>query len=746
MRLPVDLRLGRFALACILLALPAGFAGAAEPESADLRYFRELVETRNYSLGQPVSPQFTPDGKAVVFLRGGARDPVLRLYEFTIAEGKLREILAPEKLLQGAEEKLTAEERSRRERARQSLRGFTSFQLSKDGSQLLVALSGKLYVITRADTRVTELPGRNWIDPHFSPDGRAVAAVSGGELHVIDLETKVDAALTSGATETIQHAVAEFVAQEEMERHEGFWWSPDSQWIAYQETDNSGVESRFIADPLHPETPPAKNFYPRAGTNNAKVRLGIIARSGGTTRWVEWDRENYPYLTRVVWKEPAAPLCLLVQNRTQQEEILFAVDPASGVTRELLREKDAAWLNLDSKPMPVWRKDGREFLWTTERNGAWQVELHSADGTLVRAITPIDFNLGQFIDLNETDRSIVVTGGPDPRERHLFRFALETKAEPQRLTRDGGRHDAIFGEAKEQFLHHFNLLDGHAGWEVLRTSDGGKLGALPSVAERPSALPKVELTRTDGPRPMDAAIVRPRDFAKGKRYPVILDVYAGPHSKQVIAQADRYMIDQWMADRGYIVVLIDGRGTPGHGREWERAIRGNLIDVALADQVAGLQALARREPAMDLKRVGVVGWSFGGYFAAMAVMRQPDVFHCGVAGAPVATWENYDTFYTERYLGLPLQNQEGYRLSNVLTYVNDLRRPLLLIHGLTDDNVYAQHSMQLSEALFKAGKTFNFLPLLGTHMVSDPLLRLRRQTRIVEFFDGVLKGPGKATD
>ena len=725
----------------VALALAASISSgnAAEAESADLRYFRELVETRNYSLGQPVSPKITPDGKAVIFLRGGPRDPVLRLYEFTIADAKLREILTPEKLLQGADEKLTAEERSRRERERQSLRGFTSFQLSKDGGKLLVSLSSKLYVITWTDSRVTELPGRNWIDPHFSPDGSAVAAVNGGELHVIDLETKADAALTSGATETVQHGVGEFVAQEEMGRHEGFWWSPDSQWIAYQETDNSGVESRFIADPLHPETPPAKNFYPRAGTNNAKVRLGIIARGGGTTRWVEWDREKYPYLARVVWKEAAAPLCLLVQNRTQQEEILLAVDPGSGATRELLREKDAAWLNLDSKPMPVWRKDGREFLWTTERNGAWQVELHSADGGLVRAITPADFNLDAFIDLDETGRSIVVAGGPDPRERHLFRFPLEAKAEPQRLTRESGRHDAVFGDGKEQFLHRFNLVDGRAGWEVLRTSDGSKLGGLPSVAERPSSLPKVELTRTEGPRAMDAAIVRPRDFGKGKHYPVILDVYAGPHSKYVIAQADRYMIDQWMADRGYIVVLIDGRGTPGHGREWERAIRGNLIDVALADQIAGLQALAKKEPAMDLKRVGVVGWSFGGYFSAMAAMRKPDVFRCGVAGAPVVTWENYDTYYTERYLGLPAENPEGYRASNVLTYAADLRQPLLLIHGLTDDNVYAQHSMQLSETLFNAGKTFNFLPLLGTHMVSDPLLRLRRQTRIVEFFDSVLK-------
>jgi dipeptidyl-peptidase-4 len=718
---------------------------AAEPESADLRYFRELVETRNYSLGQPVSPQLTPDGKAVVFLRGGARDPVLRLYEFTIADSKLREILTPEKLLQGAEEKLTAEERSRRERERQSLRGFTSFQLSKDGSKLLVALSNRLYLVARSDGHVTELPGRNWIDPHFSPDGRAVAAVSGGELHVIDLEKLTDTALTSGANETIQHGTAEFVAQEEMDRHEGFWWSPDSQSIAYQETDNSSVESRFIADPLHPETPPAKNFYPRAGTQNAKVRLGIVARGGRDTRWVEWDREKYPYLARVVWKEAEAPLCVVVQNRAQQEELFLAVDPSTGATRELLRENDAAWLNLDQKPMPVWLKDifsgvdGRQFLWSTERNGSWQIELHNVSGALVRAVTPASFQLEKLIDANDGDRSIVVSGGPDPRERHLFRFFIDKESEPQKLTHAAGRHDAVFGDTKEQFLHRSDLMDGGSGWDILRSSDGERIAALPSVAERPASLPKVELLRTEGARPMDGAIVRPRDFHKSERYPVILDVYAGPHHKQVLAQPDRYMIDQWMADRGYIVVALDGRGTPGHGREWERAIRGNLIKAALEDQVAGLEALAKHEPAMDLKRVGVVGWSFGGYFSAMAVMQKPEVFRCAVVGAPVVTWENYDTFYTERYLGLPSENAEGYRASSVLTYAKDLRRPVLLIHGLTDDNVYAQHSMQLADALFNAGKTFNFLPLLGTHMVSEPLLRLRRQTRIMDFFDAELK-------
>jgi dipeptidyl-peptidase-4 len=737
--------MNRFALCALLWLGLSASARAAEPESADLRYFRELIETRNYSLGQPVSPQITPDGKAVVFLRGGARDPVLRLYEFTIADGKLREILTPEKILQGGEEKLTAEEKSRRERERQSLRGFTSFQLSKDGTKILVALSGKLYVITRADESVTELPGRSWIDPHFSPDGHSVAAVSAGELHVIDLETKADNALTSGATETLQHGTAEFVAQEEMDRHEGFWWSADSQSIAYQETDNSGVESRFIADPLHPEVPPAKNFYPRAGTANAKVRLGIVARTGGDTRWVEWDREKYPYLARVVWKEKAAPPCIVVQNRAQQEELLLAVDPNTGMTRELLRETDPTWLNLDHKPMPVWLKDGKQFLWTTEGNAGWQLELHSADGKLVREVRTPGFHLDELLDVNESDRSFVASGGLDSRERHLCRFWIDGGDRFQPLTRGVGRHSAVFGEAKDQFLHRFDLMNGASGWEIVRSSDGTKIAALPSVAERPSSLPKVQLLRTEveGHDPMDAALVRPHDFTRDKTYPVILDVYAGPGHKQVVAQPDRYMIDQWMADRGYIVALIDGRGTPGHGRGWEREIRGNLIDVALADQVAGLQALAKYDSAMDLTRVGVVGWSFGGYFSAMAVMQKPEIFRCAVAGAPVVTWENYDTHYTERYLGLPSENADGYRKSSVLTYAANLSRPLLLIHGLTDDNVYFQHSVQLSQALFEAGRNFNFLPLLGTHMVSEPLLRLRRQTRIIEFFDSELKSKAK---
>jgi dipeptidyl-peptidase-4 len=218
-------------------------------------------------------------------------------------------------------------------------------------------------------------------------------------------------------------------------------------------------------------------------------------------------------------------------------------------------------------------------------------------------------------------------------------------------------------------------------------------------------------------------------------------VYAGPHTTVVSSSARAYLADQWLADQGYIVVRLDGRGTPFRGRDWERAIRGNLIDIALQDQITGLQALGRKYPELDLTRVGVTGWSFGGYFSAMATIRRPDVFRCGIAGAPAITWENYDTFYTERYLGLPQSDPAAYEISSVLTYAKQLERPLLLIHGLTDDNVYVQHTLQLADALFMAGKTYEFLPMLGTHLAgsSDPVVQLRQNMRMLEFFNRELK-------
>jgi dipeptidyl-peptidase-4 len=298
----------------------------------------------------------------------------------------------------------------------------------------------------------------------------------------------------------------------------------------------------------------------------------------------------------------------------------------------------------------------------------------------------------------------------------------------------------VISEDGRALVHTFSLLDGTVGDEVLSTG-GAKLGSLKSVAETPKTRPRVELARTGGERSFCAALLRPRDHHSGAKYPVILSVYGGPQVTFVTASARAYFIDQWRADQGYVVARLDGRGTTLRGRDWQRLMRGNFIDLALHDQVEGLQALGAQHPEMDLTRVGVTGWSFGGYFSAMATIRRPDVFKAGVAGAPVVTWENYDTYYTERYLGLPQDNPEGYRASSVLTDASQLSRPLLLIHGLTDDNVYFQHSVQLADTLFLAGKTYEFMPMLGTHMAgaNSSIVRLREEQRVMEFFKNNLR-------
>jgi len=470
-----------------------------------------------------------------------------------------------------------------------------------------------------------------------------------------------------------------------------------------------------------------------------------VARDSGRKIAVAWDHTAFPYLANVNWPK-RGPLTLLVQNREQTDERLLTVDLASGATRELLRETDPAWLNLDDnfagssgeRRPPLWTKDGNQFLWTTERRGSWQVELRDAMGKLVRELTPTRWKYRGLIGLDDEGGEFYVRGGDDPREVQVWKFPLAGGPGVQ-LTRDRGQHNASFFSESRMLVRTSDNFDGTYRSEVLSASDGRVVAVIPSIAESPRQWPATELTRTKGARPFDAALTRPRSFTRGKKYPVILVVYAGPTSKRVVADARSFLTDQWMADQGYVVARIDGRGTPWHGREWERVIKGNFIDVALEDQISGLQALAQQHPELDLTRVGVSGWSFGGYFAAMAAIRRPEIFRCAVVGAAVVTWENYDTHYTERYLGLPQSAPDAYRVSNVTTYASQSSRPLLLIHGLTDDNVYFQHTLQLADALYVAGKSFELLPLLGTHMVNDPMLRLRQQMRMMDFLNRELR-------
>lgn len=728
----------------VLTVSAIGYAQEAKPvESSRVKhpeFLEEYAATQRFSLGRPTAASISPTDDAVFFLRSGAKSLVRDLYQFDVATGAERVLVTADQLLRGADEQLTEEEKARRERMRLTARGIAAYQLSKDGRRILIPLSGRLFVYDRASGQAKELVSKAGaaVDPRFSPDGDSIASVRNGDLYVIDVANGAERRLTEGATETLTHGLAEFVAQEEMDRMHGFWWSPDSKMIAYEESDTSDVETLYIADPAHPERAAQAWRYPRPGKNNAKTRLGVIPAAGGETRWVEWDRDAFPYIAKVVWDEKA-PLVLLVQNRQQNLELLLAADPNTGKTRELLREEDAAWLNIDES-VPKWLASdsgdsGEAFLWSSERDGNWQLELRAADGKLLGPVTTKEMNYRHLIGVDKKQKQAWFIGGADPTQSQILRVPLSAgNRKFEQLTRDQGVHGLVLSEESGVYILSASTLTGELRQTVYR-ADGKKAGELTSLAARPSLAPNVELTEVGDKPGMRAAIVRPKDFNPQQKYPVIVSVYGGPHSQMVIASRQKYLLDAWLAEQGFIVVSLDGRGTPSRGREWERAIRGNLIDVPLADQAAGLKALGERYKELDLSRVGIFGWSFGGYFSAMAVHRRPDVFHAGVAGAPVTDWLDYDTHYTERYLGLPQDNSEGYKASSVLTYAPQLKRPLLIIHGTADDNVYFLHSVRLADALFRAGREFDFLPLPGlTHMVPDPVVTRRLYTRIAEYF------------
>jgi len=709
----------------------------------DIKCFTDVAATRSYSLGIPVNAQPTPDGAAVIYLKSGPRDLVQHLYEYDVATHKERELVTPDALLAGKREVLSAEEKARRERARISVKGFTHFELSRDGSHILLPLNGRLFVVARANGKaggkITPLPGQGWIAPQFSPDGTKVAALKDDDLHVVDIASGTDIRLTKGAGETLQHGEAEFVAQEEMGRREGFWWSPDSKFIAYEEADLSPVEASYIGDPAEPWTKPTQFRYPRAGTANAVVHLGVIAAAGGPTVWIPWDNKAHPYLLRAGWQK-GGPLAFYVENRAQTEGQYFAADAKTGKTRLLWTERDKAWITPpppEPKPTPYWLADGSGFLWMTERGGQAQLERHSADGKLKNAVTPSDFRFSALLDVDESKGIAIVEGGRDRLSRQIFEVSLNGGA-VKLLAAAPGLHNGVFGEQHGVFAHRFNLADGSEGVDLL-TRDGKEIARLPSAAETPPFLPKPEHF-TVGSHQFDALVLKPRDFNPAKKYPVILSVYGGPAGKEVWASPRQYFQQQCMADQGYIVAVSDNRGTPGRDAAWMRAIKNNAIDIPLDDQIEALKALGARVPQMDLTRAGVFGWSFGGYFSAMATMRRPDVFKAGVAGAPVVDWQDYDTHYTERYMGLPAENKGGYAKSNVLTYAGKLERPLLIVHGVTDDNVHFQNTMQLTLALLKAGKPYELLLLPGTHMLADNTIKARETERQMEFLAKNLAG------
>ncbi|MFD8210550.1 prolyl oligopeptidase family serine peptidase [Streptomyces sp. NPDC059695] len=699
--------------------------------SAGLSFPRQHARTQRFTLGVPRGFSVSPDGERVVFVRSGSgTDRSHRLWVLDLPrDGEPAERLAadPAALLAGAEEELSPQERARRERSREGSAGIVAYAVDGAVEWAAFALSGRLFTAElRAGTaRELPVPGPV-IDPRPSPDGRFVAYVAEGALRVVGADGTGDRELAGPEDEHVSYGLAEFIASEEMGRERGHWWSPASDRLLVARADDRAVGRWWIADPAHPEREPQRVGYPAAGTANAEVRLFVVGLDGARTE-VVWDRERYPYLARVHWSAAGAPL-LLVQARDQREQLFLVVDPESGRTTAVRAETDPAWLELH-RGVPAWGPGGG-LVRVTDEGGARVLavgeEAWTGPGLHVRAV----------LDVGADDVLVSASAGeaaaePETGEIHVYRVS---EPDPERLTRlseGAGVHGAVRSGPVTVLVSARPDAPGSVA-RVLR--DGEPVAVVASYAQPPVISARVRLTEA-GTRRIPCAVLLPSGYAEGDGpLPVLMDPYGGPHGQRVLAAHNPHLTSQWFADQGFAVVVADGRGMPGRSPAWEKSLLRDLTPT-LDDQVEALRALAGSFP-LDLDRVAIRGWSYGGYLAARAVLQRPDVFHAAVVGAPVTDWRLYDTHYTERYLGTPQDDPEVYAAQSLVTddglsAPEEPARPMMVVHGLADDNVVVGHALRLSSALLAAGRPHEVLPLSGvTHMtpqerVAENLLLLQ---------------------
>jgi dipeptidyl-peptidase 4 len=680
-----------------------------------LSFPRQHARTQRYALGAPRAFTVSPDGARVAFLRSEeGSDRVNRLWVIDLAhpEGPRERLAAdPPAILGGTEEHLSAQERARRERARESSAGIVGYAVDEAAELAVFALSGRLFTASLLDPVVRELSARGpVIDPRLSPDGRHVAYVARGALRVTGTDDEGDRELAGPEKDEVTYGLAEFVAAEEMDRSRGFWWSPDSDRLLVARADTAKVRRWWISDPAHPDQPPASVSYPAAGTPNADVTLFLIDLDGGRTE-VVWDRARFPYLARVHWSTAGAPL-LLVQSRDQRQIQYLTVNTASGETRIVHTDQDDRWLDL-FPGVPAWAPDGR-LVRIADEGGARVLVVGD------RALTGPQLHVRAVLDIGVRDVLVSASAGaeaeePGTGEIHVYRV---NELGVERLSDEQGVHTAVRGGAVTVLS---SSVPGTPGAAV-RVLRGEKPPvSVVSFAQEPVLTARFKLLEA-GERRIPCAVLLPTGYEEGSGpLPVLLDPYGGPHRQRVVAAHNAHLTSQWFADQGFAVVVADGRGTPGRSPEWEKSVKDDIAAVVLQDQVDALRALAADFP-LDLGRVAVRGWSFGGYLAALAALRRPDVFHAAVVGAPVTDLRLYDTHYQERYLGHPDEQPEVYARNSLITDAGlslaaETPRPMMVIHGLADDNVVVAHSLRLSTALLEAGRPHEVLPLTGaTHM------------------------------
>ena len=663
---------------------------------------RQYARTQRLSLGEPRSFAVAPDGSRVIFIRShSGSDAVNTLWSLDTATGVERELLDPRTLNTDLSE-LTAAELRQRERAREGASGVTSYACNRDTTLAVTVLGGSIVLIDLLSGDIKMPPIEPGVfDVRLSPDGTIISYLRGTSLCVASLAGG-ERVIASDPNEAISWGNAEFIAAEEMDRFRGYWWSPDSQSIAACCVDVTPINVWHIADPAHPELPATEHRYPAAGTANASVSLHIISVATATATPVELSG-NWEYLNTVSWN--SAGLIAQTQTRDQKQIDIHSIDPGTGKATVIFSDTDEAWVELVSG-VPALQQDGT-LVTCADRDGARRLLVNGS------AVTPTTMQVRSVVS---TGDSIMFMANDISTPWELDAWAYRNGSLEQ-ITHSHGV--ASVSGSRSCYVSRISTLDIERAQFTVHTATAAH--NIASLAETSLVQPNVRIMSV-GPRGIPVAILLPRDGLSTK-LPVLFDPYGGPHAQRVVASRAAYNSSQWFADQGFVVVIVDNTGTPGKGSAWERGVINDLADPVLDDQVEILRDLQDLEPRADTSRVGIRGWSFGGYLAALAVMRRSDLFHAGVAGAPVTDWRLYDTHYTERYLGNPSIDASAYEATSLFNDAEHLQQPLLLIHGLADDNVVAAHTLQLSSALLAAGKPHDVLPLSGvTHMTPQEVV------------------------
>ncbi|MBU3019860.1 S9 family peptidase [Paraglaciecola agarilytica] len=686
----------------------------------------------------------SPDGKRVTFLQGKTTDyERYDLWEYNIATGNTQMLFNSDDLHSGPET-LSDEEKARRERMRLSGSGIVNYFWSDDGKALLFPLAGDAYYFRLGDEKAQKILDTDAFetDIRFSPKANFISYVREQNLFIKNIKTQVETQLTFDGKGTIKNAMAEFVAQEEMGRMTGYWWSPDESKIAFTQVDESPVDEITRSEIYADSIKMINQRYPSAGTPNVTVKLAVKDLASGNTQWVDLGKEQDIYLARVNWMKDSQMLTYQWQSRDQKTLELRAFNSQSGKQNTLLTESSNTWVNLNDDLHFL--NDQKHFIWASEKTGFKHLYLYKNDGTLVRQLTEGDWVVDEIEAINEKQGLIYFTGRANtPLEQHIYTVSI-AGGDIKKLSQRSGTHVPSFSDDASVYVDKFSTVN--TPWQVsLHQADGKHLAWLNENAIKGShpleALqsdwvePTLDSFVSDDGTELYYRLYKPKKI-QGK-HPVIVYVYGGPHA-QVVTNSwggNRGLLMQYWANKGYVVFSVDNRGSNYRGKAFEDPLYKKMGSTEVDDQIAGVKFL-RKLPYVDPERIGIYGHSYGGYMSLMSMFKAGEYFKAGVAGAPVTDWALYDTHYTERYMGNPKDDEDAYIASSVFPYAKNLTGDLMIYHGMADDNVLFTNSTKLYKHLQDLAIPFESMDYPGKkHSIRGKQTGIHLFHTITNFFD-----------